>query len=205
MVQATEAMKIDWQDLQGSVEPYYNPFEALSDEQLYYLSIYARVTEIEADYPEQVTDAMKEEATAAKAALVADNIDIAYLLAQRLLLIEKRQKAAKTINPLLADKKIEMSGFMLALTFDNGLVSEFLLVPVMGACSHKPVPAANQIVYVTTQKAVKTGSPYMPVTVTGMLRITPQEKDLYLVDGQKVIEMAYSLEDTLVEPHIATH
>ena len=205
MVQATEAMKIDWQDLQGSVEPYYNPFEALSDEQLYYLSIYAQVTEIEADYPEQVTDAMKEEATAAKAALVADNIDIAYLLAQRLLLIEKRQKAAKTINPLLADKKIEMSGFMLALTFDNGLVSEFLLVPVMGACSHKPVPAANQIVYVTTQKAVKTGSPYMPVTVTGMLRITPQEKDLYLVDGQKVIEMAYSLEDTLVEPHIATH
>ena len=97
-----------------------------------------------------------------------------------------------------------MSGFMLALEFDNGLVTEFLLVPTMGACSHKPVPPANQIIYVKAKEAIEAGSPYMPIKVTGTLRITPQEKDLYLVDGQKNIEMSYTLEDTLVEPIVST-
>ena len=123
---------------------------------------------------------------------------------QRLLLIEKRQAAALVTNDLLANREIEMSGFMLALEFDNGLVTEFLLVPTMGACSHKPVPPANQILYVKAKQAIEAGSPYMPIKVTGTLRITPQAKDLYLVDGQKKIEMSYTLEDTIVEPIIAT-
>jgi len=45
----------------------------------------------------------------------------------------------------------------------------------------------------------------MPIKVTGTLRITPQTKDLYLVDGQQQIQMSYSLENTIVEPFIATH
>ena len=202
--QAVEAFKITWQDLEGKMAPFHNPFDELSDEQLYNLSIYGRISEIEKFAPDKVTDAMREEAAAAKAKLIAEKVDIEYLFEQRLLLIEKRQAAALVTNDLLANREIEMSGFMLALEFDNGLVTEFLLVPTMGACSHKPVPPANQIIYVKAQKAIEAGSPYMPIKVTGKLRITPQAKDLYLVDGQKKIEMAYTLEDTIVEPFIAT-
>jgi len=203
--QAVEPIQITWQDLEGKVAPYHNPFDALSDDQLYNLSVYGRISEIKQYAPDKVTDAMREEAAAAKAQLVAEKIDIDYLFEQRLLLIEKRRAASLVTNNLLANRNIAMEGFMLALEFDNGLVTEFLLVPVMGACSHKPVPPANQIILVKAKQAIEAGSPYMPIKVTGTLRITPQEKDLYLVDGQKNIEMSYTLEETLVEPIISTY
>ncbi|WP_166738804.1 DUF3299 domain-containing protein [Psychromonas algarum] len=205
VAQAAQPIKITWQDLQGQVEPYEDPFADLTADQTYNLSIYGYISEIKKSSPDKVTEEMEEEAAAAKAQLIAENIDIDYLFKQRLIIIEKRKKAALITNDLLADRQIQMAGYMLALEFDNGLVTEFLLVPTIGACSHKPVPPANQLIFVKAQKAIAAGSPYMPVQVTGTLRITPQAKDLYLVDGERHIEMAYSLEDTKVEPFIATH
>lgn len=202
--QAAEVMKINWQDLQGKVEPYQNPFAGLTEDQLYNLSLYGRISEMKKLFPAyKITEEMEKEAETAKATLIAENVDIDYLFKQRLILIERRKKAALVTNDLLADREIEMSGYMLALEFDNGLVTEFLLVPTIGACSHKPVPPSNQLIYVKATKAIAAGSPYMPIKVTGTLRITPQTKDLYLVDGQQQIRMSYSLEDTIVEPFIA--
>jgi len=202
---AVEPMAIGWQDLEGKVAPFHNPFDVLTDDQLYNLSVYGRISEMKQYVPDQVSDEMLKEAENAKAKLIAENIDIEYFFKQRLLLIEKRKAAALITNGLLANREITMSGFMLALNFDNGLVTEFLLLPVMGACSHKPVPPANQIVFVKAKKAIEAGSPYMPVQVTGTMHITPQDKNLYLVDGHKHITMSYTLENTLVEPFIATH
>ncbi|PKF62998.1 hypothetical protein CW745_06115 [Psychromonas sp. psych-6C06] len=199
-LQAAEPIKISWQDLRGKIAPYEDPFIDLSNDQLYHLSISARITELQKKAPEKVTPEMLDAAESAKAALIAEKLDIDYLLAQRLILMEKRQQAAVATNPTLADKQIEMPGYMLAIEFDGELVSEFLLVPVVGACSHKPVPPANQIVFVKTKTPVKAGSPYMPIVVTGQLRLKPQAKDLYLVDGSKRIEMAYSIEDATIEP-----
>jgi len=204
--QAAEVMKINWQDLQGKVGPYQDPFADLTEDQLYNLSVYGRISEMKRLFPAyEITEEMDKEAEAAKAILIAEEVDIDYLFAQREIIIEKRKKAALVTNDLLADREIEMSGYMLALEFNNGLVTEFLLVPTIGACSHKPVPPSNQLIYVTAQKAIAAGSPYMPIKVTGTLRITPQTKDLYLVDGQQQIQMSYSLENTIVEPFIATH
>ena len=202
--QAVEAFKITWQDLEGKVAPFHNPFDDLTDDQLYKLSIYGRISEMEKFAPDKITDAMREQAVEAKEQLITEKIDIDYFFEQRLLLIEKRRAASLLTNGLLDNKSIEMTGFMLALEFDNGLVTEFLLVPIMGACSHKPVPPSNQIILVKAKQAVEAGSPYMPIKVSGMLHITPQEKDLYLVDGQKNIEMSYTLEGTLVEPIVST-
>lgn len=198
-VQAIEVIKIGWQDLQGTVEPYADPFKDLTEDQLYNLSIYARITEMQKYSPKSVTGAMDKEADTAKATLESEKIDIAYMFEQRDIIMKKRQKAAMATNSLLADREVEMAGYMLALEFDGELVKEFLLVPTVGACSHKPVPSSNQIILVKTKKPVKAGSAYLPIKITGTLRITPQAKDLYLVDGKKSIEMSYSMENTLVE------
>jgi hypothetical protein len=201
-----QPMKIDWQDLQGKVEPYQDPFGDLTEDQLYNLSIYSRITEMKKLFPSyDITESMLKEAEDAKAQLIKENIDIDDMFAKRDIIKKKRQKAALVTNDLLADREIEMSGYMLALEFDNGEVSEFLLVPTIGACSHKPIPPANQLIYVKAKKSIAAGSPYMPIKITGTLRITPSTQDLYLVDGTKQIKMAYSLEDAIVEPFIATH
>lgn len=205
MVQA-QPMQIGWQDLQGKVEPYQDPFAALTDDQLFNLSVYGRITEMQTLYPSyEITDAMLKEAEEAKAQLIKENINIEYMFEQRDIIMKKRQKAALVTNDLLANREIQMSGYMLALEFDNGTVSEFLLVPTIGACSHKPVPPANQLIFVKAATPVNAGSPYMPIKITGTLRVTPEVKDLYLVDGKKQVRMAYSIEDAIVEPFIATH
>ncbi|MEG3755760.1 DUF3299 domain-containing protein [Psychromonas arctica] len=205
MVQA-QPMKIGWQDLEGKVEPYQDPFADLTDDQLYNLSVYGRISEMQRLYPDyELTEGMLQEAEDAKAQLIAENVDIDYMFAQREIIIKKREKAALVTNDLLADREIEMSGYMLALEFDKGTVSEFLLVPTIGACSHKPVPPANQLIFVKAKTPVAAGSPFMPIKITGTLRITPEVKDLYLVDGNKKITMSYSLDNAIVEPYIATH
>ena len=200
-----QPMQIGWQDLEGKVEPYQDPFADLTDEQLFNLSVYGRISEMKRLYPSyEITDAMQKEADDAKAQLIKENVDIEYMFKQRDIIMKKRQKASLITNDLLADREIEMSGYMLALEFDEGTVSEFLLVPTIGACSHKPVPPANQLIFVKAETPVAAGSPYMPIKITGTLRITPELKDLYLVDGTKQIRMAYSLDNAIVEPFIAT-
>jgi len=198
-----QPMKIDWQDLQGKVAPYHDPFDDLTEDQLYKLSLYSRVSEMEKLFPSYaMKESVLKEAEDAKAQLIKENIDIEEMFAQRDIIKEKRKKASLVTNDLLANREIQMSGYMLALEFDDGEVSEFLLVPTIGACSHKPVPPANQLIHVKTKKSVEAGSPYMPITITGTLRITPSTQDLYLVDGQKQIKMAYSLDNAKVEPFL---
>jgi hypothetical protein len=198
-------IKINFTDVQGKVAPYEDPFKDLTEDQLYNLSIHARILSMQESMPDSVTKAMIEESAKAKAFLEEEKVDIKYMFAQRLIIMEKRQKASMVTNDLLIDKNVEIGGYMLALEFDDGKVTEFLLVPTIGACSHKPVPPANQLILVKTKKAIETGSPYMPISVTGTLRVTQQQKHLYLIDGQKDIAMSYSIDDAKVEPFIATH
>ena len=128
-----QPMKIDWQDLQGKVEPYQDPFGDLTEDQLYNLSVYGRITEMKKVFPSyKLTDAMLKEAEDAKAQLIKEKVDIDEMFAQRDNIMEKRKKASLVTNDLLANREIEMSGYMLALEFDNGEVSEFLLVPTIG-------------------------------------------------------------------------
>jgi len=208
VAQATDSivpLKINFTDLQGKVAPYHDPFKDLTDAQLYNLSVHARVLFIKNTMPDSVTKAMLEENEKAKNFLKKENIDIKYFFEQRDIIMKKRQQASMLTNDLLINKSIEIGGYMLALEFDNGLVTEFLLVPTIGACSHKPVPPANQLILVTTDKPIKSGSPYMPVRVTGLLHATQQQKELYLMDGKQNVAMSYNINGAKVEPFLATY
>ena len=194
----TGTIQVIWQDLKGKVAPYYDPFSTLTQKQLYNLSIYGRVLELQATVPKRVTEQMKDMAKEAKEKLIADKIDIDDLLAQRDVIIEKRKKAAMTTNSFLINRKIQISGYLLPLEFNQGLVTEFLLVPTVGACSHKPVPAANQLILVKTKQPFEAGAPYLPIRVTGTLQTNQQNKNLNLVDGNKQVQMTYFMDDGFV-------
>jgi len=191
-------IQVGWQDLKGKVAPYYDPFRELTQEQIYNLSIYGRVLELQKTVPNKVTDKMVQMGEQAKAKLIAEKVDIDGLFAQREIIVAKRKKAAMATNSFLTNRKIQISGYLLALEFDQGLVTEFLLVPTVGACSHKPVPAANQLLLVKTKQPFEAGSPYLPIRVTGTLQTNQQNKNLNLVDGNKQIQMAYFIDDGIV-------
>jgi uncharacterized protein len=74
--------------------------------------------------------------------------------------------------PVVAElngKRVKLGGYVVALDFDATKVTEFLLVPFVGACIHVPPPPANQIVYVKSAKGITLKGQFDPVYVTGVL------------------------------------
>jgi len=61
-----------------------------------------------------------------------------------------------TVRPELDGVKIRLGGYLVPLeSAGNGKVTEFFLVPYMGACIHVPPPPPNQLVYLTFAKGMK--------------------------------------------------
>jgi len=66
----------------------------------------------------------------------------------------------------------KVPGFMIPLEDDAEMVSEFLLVPYVGACIHTPPPPPNQIVHVKMASSRKTKlSFWEPVWVEGKFEV----------------------------------
>ncbi len=154
---------IEWKDLEGKVEAYDDPFEKLSEDILYNLSIVYEVQNMDAS---QVDKDLQEEMAEAKQFLNKEKIDIKYYFDKI------REKESKQTNSTLDNKKIELNGFSLALGLKEGKIQEFLFVPYIGACIHSPAPPLNQILYVKSSKPVKVEDRYEPLTIKGTLQIT---------------------------------
>lgn len=74
--------------------------------------------------------------------------------------------------PVVADlngKRVRIGGYVVPLDFDATKVTEFLLVPFVGACIHVPPPPANQIIYVKSAQGITLKGEFDPVYVTGTI------------------------------------
>lgn len=113
----------------------------------------------------------------------------------------KRELATlrNTTNESLHGSRIRMSGYLLPLEVDRGEVSEFLLVPFVGACIHVPPPPPNQIVQVALAGHYSADSIFEPVIVTGTLSSSQGQVDLFLEDGNALIDRGYRLDAESVE------
>ena len=70
----------------------------------------------------------------------------------------------------LDQQKIKLPGYMIPIKFTDSSVSEFLLVPYVGACIHTPPPPENQIVFVSLKKPMETQDFWAPVWVSGIMK-----------------------------------
>jgi hypothetical protein len=92
----------------------------------------------------------------------------------------------------LGGKRVHIGGYVVPLSFDATRVTDFLLVPFVGACIHVPPPPANQIIYVKIEQGFDVKGTFDPVWVTGTLKVTPTFTGL--------ADAGYSLEAEKVEP-----
>ncbi|MEL6642234.1 MAG: DUF3299 domain-containing protein [Pseudomonadota bacterium] len=76
---------------------------------------------------------------------------------------------ATKLNEDLNGKLIRMPGFILPFEVSAEGVTEFLLVPYVGACIHVPPPPANQLVMVTTEEPWPSQDLWEAVWVTGQM------------------------------------
>jgi len=92
----------------------------------------------------------------------------------------------------LGGKRVHIGGYVVPLSFDATRVTDFLLVPFVGACIHVPPPPANQIIYVKVDQGFDVQGTFDPVWVTGTLKVAPTFTGL--------ADAGYSLEAEKVEP-----
>lgn len=84
---------------------------------------------------------------------------------------------ARLLNESLDGAYIRMPGFILPLKLDTEGVTEFLLVPYIGACIHVPPPPPNQLVMVRSSDPWPGDQLWDAIWVTGRMQtefeITP--------------------------------
>jgi hypothetical protein len=196
--EAVAPRKVAWDDLKAKFE-FEDPFQKLSEEQLLDLGIIARVQALEKlDGGHKVSDGMREEAVEARKRLEQQKVDIDGLFAKRQEITELRRQRGSATVPGLDGVLLELPGFVLPLEYEGRKVTEFLLVPWVGACIHTPPPPPNQIVHVTAREPFEIKGMFEAVSVTASMKIGGVTKNLFLVDGKADINMSYSMKGAAV-------
>jgi hypothetical protein len=125
--------------------------------------------------------------------------DVDAMLAKRKEYMEGGRQQGRAVNAELDGQTVRMPGYILPLEFSGKDITEFLLVPYVGACIHTPPPPPNQIVHVKTDKPVSNVTVFSPVWVTGKLSAVSAKKSLSLVDGASEINVGYAIRASVVE------
>jgi hypothetical protein len=124
------------------------------------------------------------------------NIDLKQIM-------ERTREIQTAVVKELDGQDVRMPGYLLPLEITDGKVTEFLLVPYVGACIHVPPPPPNQIVHVKLdpEDGLKSGNLFDPVWVTGKIKAKSMVKDLFLIDGSANIDIGYTMQADRVEPY----
>jgi len=190
-----------WADLVPKQAPAENPFAKLTHDQLQQLADVASVRDRKEHGNTDISPLELQNEQAVSRKLAQEGLDVDGLLAKRKAMAEQKRTLGKTVNATLDGQTVRMPGYMLPLEFSGKRVSEFLLVPWVGACIHTPPPPPNQIVHVKVDKPIEFGGLFTPVWVTGQMGTGAAKKSLYLIDGTSDIDVGYSLRASQVEAY----
>lgn len=197
---ATEEFRtIDWEDLTVKIE-FDDPFTKLSPKQLSDLSQVANLREKEKLPNASLSPEQQTRKESLEQQLTAQGIDIDGLLARRWEIAELRQKQFETVNPALDNTKVDIGGYLLPLSIVDEKVTEFLLVPWVGACIHTPPPPKNQLIYVQSNKGIGLTSRFQPVRVEGIITTGSRSSTLFLVDGSDEVISGYTMVNATIKP-----
>jgi len=179
---------IDWMTLVPELPAREDPFAGLSDKEIDDIEwiIYLRMA-----LPEEITPQFEDfhdELQEALPRLKKKGIDVDEIIADR----RFRNSA---LNTELDGRLVKLSGYLLPLDLSGSAVTDFLLVPYVGACIHVPPPPPNQIVYAVSATPVpyEIDKLFHAVTVTGRMKTKSLTRELFLVDGSSDIDVGYSM------------
>lgn len=199
-VYADTPRSLIWADLVPRTAPADNPFAKFTKAQLLALNDIAEVRDRRARGV-NISQIEQGDEEAATRKLEREGVDVDGLMARRKELGEQKRARAYAVNSALDGQVVRMPGYLLPLEFAGKQVTEFLLVPWVGACVHTPPPPPNQIVYVKADKPFDFHGMFTPIQITGQMMATATKKALYLIDGSSDINIGYSMRATLVEPY----
>ena len=187
--------EISWVDLSPAPSASEDPLAHLTQDQLDLVLWVLNVLETEPTRDSE-NEALYEDVDEAMPAIRETGIDLEEVL-------EWRERARTKVVEELNGERVRMPGYLLPLELEGTRVTEFFLVPYVGACIHVPPPPPNQIVLVrmTDNESYQSEKLFEPVWVTGVISTTSTVQELYLVDGAADINTGYSIAASRVEPY----
>ena len=200
-VVADEPKQIGWEDLMPEMAPIKNPFDEMDLQLREDLGYVFRVKAdlelglIDADSPEM------KEAMKVSARIEENGFNIDDLERQLDEIQAELDRRDSMVNRDLEGRVVRIPGYALPLEVTEGGITEFLLVPYVGACIHVPPPPPNQMVYVKLREEYEVNSLFDPVWITGQLGVEQASRSLTLVDGTSDIPTGYTLTGVMVEPY----
>ncbi len=98
-------------------------------------------------------------------------------------------------NDELNEALVKLPGFIAPLEISDEFITEFLLVPYLGACIHMPPPPANQTVLVKTAEGygIDVKNANNPVWIMGTLTVERATTEL--------AEVGYYMTDAIIESY----
>ncbi|EDX86994.1 transporter, NiCoT family, putative [Synechococcus sp. PCC 7335] len=202
-VRAQEA--ISWDDLQAHSTHLRNPYEHLSEAQTYRLSSLYQLKEWTKENPSAPESIEAKEIQRLEQTLAAEGLDTDALLVHADEARAYWRSQSQITNPDLEEQSVQLSGYILPLGNAQAdsrtqTVSEFLLVPYVGACIHVPTPPPNQMVYIKPRVAIENPGLFSAVQITGKLRSRSGRYELFRVDGSRTIEVSYAMDLEAITP-----
>jgi ABC-type nickel/cobalt efflux system permease component RcnA len=205
MTAASAQSAITWDDLQASKTHLQNPYQHLTVEQTYRLSsLYQLKQWVEENQPKADSFEIRE-LRRIERSLAAEGLDSAALLTQVEAAEAYWRSQSQITNPELEGQSVQLSGYVLPLGEGKNKpeqVSEFLLVPYVGACIHVPPPPPNQMIYVKPAIAIDDPGLFSPVLATGQIRAQRASYELFRVDGSQTVEVSYQMDLQAITPDL---
>ncbi|MDH5926259.1 hypothetical protein BCT35_06045 [Vibrio lentus] len=192
---ANTAVALEWQDLNSAAQEVTLEMPDLTDQQMRLLQ---GVIAMSASKEEQV----QQQAVEFKETLKEQGINADEVIALRDEYMQTMKASAEAITTEFDGKKVRVPGFIVPLEFSEGMTAtEFLLVPVAGACIHMPPPPANQIVKVSFPEGFQVQNVQYPVWVEGDFSSNKVTEEVYLVDGKSNLTMGYEMDASMIEDY----
>jgi hypothetical protein len=188
---------IDWATLRPDVPEEDDSFAALPEDLLEALRGLVKSRVLEArGFP--VTDGVRQQRAEWARLFAAYGVAVDELLARRDAIVAARRAAAEAGMPALDGTAVQLRGYLVPVATQGDRVTEFLLVPDVGACSHAQPPPPNQVVRLRVEPALPAPGLYAPAVVSGTLRLRLETKPVYLLDGERDIGSHYAIDAATV-------
>ena len=200
---AVAAEKIEWDELvDKEAQVFEDPYADLQYDQIDSLkTVIAKRAKLEDPSLTSNARAAAERALDAAVAHLADTgIDADWLISQRWIVADRREKAATAANPGLDGQSVKLAGYAIPAPMDADGTRIVYLVPERGMCSHMPPPNANQMVRARLTGDWNPSTMHEPVRLTGTLSVEETKYAFRIVDGEVLMRASYLLDVTGVEP-----
>ncbi len=197
------AATVEWSSLiDQEAQVFEDPYRDLSYEQLDDLvSIYRLSQQLEtAPNDSSARGDLQQQLNEKRAVFHALGIDPDWLIEQRWAVAEKREAAARAVNPDMDGVTVTMEGFVIGAPPEPDGTFTAYLVPERGMCSHVPPPPPIQLIKLRFAENWAPRWVHEPARVTGRLSVSPTIRQVRVVDGPVEMDASFVMDTEVPVP-----